>query len=607
VVRGTASAQAGVAAVYYQIDTGEAQLASGTTKWAFTNDLLPGTHLIIAWCVDANSVSSAQARTILDAPKGFPSVTIKAPPPNAVLTEFPTNLTGTAQGCAGVAAVYFQVNNGLVQIAEGINAWTITLAADDLVPGTNTVGVWCQDNQGGQSSKLSRQYIHQVLVPLAVVTNGMGKVTPVLNGKLLAVGRNSTLTATPATGQVFSNWVGLSDSGGFTNTAPTLTFRMETNLVIQANFVTNPFIAAKGTYCGLFIEADGIKQESSGFFDLTLTDRGTYSARLTMGAAVYPFSGQFDLSGVTTQTVALVGQRFDQLSGGWFIGTRPVLHAYPVSLTTAGTLNLADSSDRLVGQVTRGTNGSLVDFVADLQANRPPAWNSANPCPYQGQYTLIVPGAADAAASPGGTGFGTVTVGVDGKLTFRGSLADNTTVSQTVRLSKEGLWPLYVPLYSGAGSILSWVSVSTNSSPFNLSGELSWIKPTNAIVVGVNYYPLGFTNLVPLEGSGYQPPGTHAVLDFTNGEVIFTGGNLSAPFTNQVVLGANNIVTNLSSNPLTLKINVSNGQFDGNFTAPGANKSTSFKGVVLQGQNFGAGFFLGTNQSGMVLFGPAGL
>src|SRR5262249_22716117 len=163
------------------------------------------------------------------------------------------------------------------------------------------------------------------------------------------------------------------------------------------------------------------------------------------GAAVFPFSGQFDLGGATTQTVALVGQRFDQLTGGWFIGTRPVLHAYPVSLTTGGTLNLTESSDQLLGEVTRGTNGSSVDFVAELQANRPPAWNSKNPCPYQGLYTLVVPGDPDPAASPGGAGFGTVTVGVDGKLTLRGSLADNIAINQTVHLSKDGLWPLYVP------------------------------------------------------------------------------------------------------------------------------------------------------------------
>jgi hypothetical protein len=497
------------------------------------------------------------------------------------------------------------VNDGLVQSAEGTSQWTITLAAHDLVPGTNTVEVWCQDNQGGQSAKISRKYIRQVLVPLTVVTNGMGKVTPVLNGKLLAVGRNSTLTATPTTGYVFSNWVGVSAAGSFTSVVPTLIFRMETNLVIQANFVTNPFIAAKGTYSGLFFQEEGVTQDSSGFVALTLTDRGSYSAQLRIGAAVYPFSGQFDVAGLATQTVALVGQRFDQLSGGWFIGTRPVLHAYPVSLTIGGALNLAETSDLFAGLVIRGTNGSLVDFVSELQANRPPPWNSANPSPYRGKYTLTIPGAPDPTLKPGGASYGIVTVATDGKVTLTGALADNTTVSQSVFLSKEGLWPLYVPLYSGAGSILSWVSVDTNTTPPNLSGTFSWIKPTFAIVSGVNYYPLGFTNLVALEGSGYQPPGSQAVLDFSAGEVIFTGGNLDAPLTNQVVLGANNIVTNLSSTPLTFKINVSNGQFDGNFTAPGATKSTSFKGVILQGQNFGAGFFLGTNQSGTVFFGPA--
>src|SRR5262249_49859546 len=149
-------------------------------------------------------------------PTALPSVTIKTPAANAVLSAFPTNLTGTAQSCAGVVAVYVQVNDGQVQIAEGTNQWTLALAADALAVGTNTVYVWCQDTQGGQSGVVFRQYFRQVLASLTVLTNGMGKVTPVLNGQLLAVGRNSTLTATPGTGQVLSNWVGVSDAGSFT-------------------------------------------------------------------------------------------------------------------------------------------------------------------------------------------------------------------------------------------------------------------------------------------------------------------------------------------------------------------------------------------------------
>lgn len=601
VIRGTASAQAGVREVRYQVDAGMNQLAGGTTQWAVTNDLTPGTHLVLAWCVDSNGLSSAQARVILDAPKVFPTVAIKGPPRNATLTAFPTNLTGSADACAGVAAVYFQINNGPVRTATGTNRWTAFLEADDLLPGTNTVCVWCVDTRGGESGQRCQKYFRQVLAPLMVLTNGPGKVTPDYNGQLLALGRGYTLTAMPAAGHLLSNWIRFSPSGTFTNTGAKLTFRMETNLVVNANFVTNPFIAAKGTYSGLFFEANGVRHDSSGFFDLTLTDRGSYSAKFRIGAAVYPFSGQFNLAGQTTQTVSLAGVlRFvtNQLGGGWFIGTRPVLRVYPVSLTAELALNLGQGSDQITGQVADGY------WAAQLQANRPPVYSSANPCPYRGQYTLIIPGSAFPSASPGGAGFGTVTVGSDGKLSLQGSLADNTPANQSVPLSKDGEWPLYVPLYSGAGSILSWVMLSTNTPPANLvSGNLSWIKPS---LPTAKYYPGGFTNLVPLEGSAYQPPGASRVLDFADGEVSFSGGNLSEPFTNPVVLGANNIVANLGSNPLSLKIKAANGLFDGRATAPNATASFPFKGVVLQRQNYGAGYFLGTNQSGLIFFGPAG-
>jgi hypothetical protein len=39
-------------------------------------------------------------------------------------------------------------------------------------------------------------------------------------------------------------------------------------------------------------------------------------------------------------------------------------------------------------------------------------------------------------------------------------------------------------------------------------------------------------------------------------------------------------------------------------TAPGTTRSVPFKGVLLQNQTNGSGYFLGTNQSGRVFFGP---
>jgi hypothetical protein len=45
--------------------------------------------------------------------------------------------------------------------------------------------------------------------------------------------------------------------------------------------------------------------------------------------------------------------------------------------------------------------------------------------------------------------------------------------------------------------------------------------------------------------------------------------------------------------------------FHGSVINPETGKPITVNGIVLQNQNFGAGFFLGTNQSGSVLLSPA--
>src|SRR5204863_7909029 len=111
-------------------------------------------------------------------------------------------------------------------------------------------------------------------------------------------------------------------------------------------------------------------------------------------------------------------------------------------------------------------------------------------------------------------------------------------------------------------------------------------------------------NGLAVAGSRYTAP-TNAdtrMIDLTNGVVWFQGGNLSAPFTNSVTLTSSNHVINNSANSLTMTLNTANGMFSGNVTVPEAARTNMFKGVVLQDAEAGFGYFLGTNQSGEVMF-----
>jgi hypothetical protein len=412
--------------------------------------------------------------------------------------------------------------------------------------------------------------------PLTIVIHGQGTVSPDLNGQALIVGNSYTITAAPAAGFAFSGW-----TGGLTASEARLTFTMQPNLVLEANFVVNPLESASGNYNGLFYVEDGVQHETSGAFTFRLIASGKYTGKLQLAGKRLPFSGQFGLDGKATNAVPRPG-------------------------TNALSMELTLDSEQVHGEVSDPVAG----WEAELMGDRAPVYTGTSTSPYAGNYTLLVTKedesdeAGLAASEPDleiGTGFGTLKVDAKGKAAFRVTLADGTAVAQTVPISKAGLWPLYVSLYGGKGSILSWVSLSTNPAPeASLYGELNWSKPAQT---AAKYYPDGFNAEMDIVGSIYHAPGTNRVLEIDMGIVSFEGGNLTEELENMVTLGANNKVTNLTTNrPLTLKIAVPTGLFSGTLKTDdgGVKKTLTFKGAILQRQNLGAGFFLGTDESGSV-------
>jgi hypothetical protein len=93
---------------------------------------------------------------------------------------------------------------------------------------------------------------------------------------------------------------------------------------------------------------------------------------------------------------------------------------------------------------------------------------------------LVIPGKDNDPSVPAGDGFGVVSVGTSGKIKFKGTLADGTKVSQSTSLSKDGLWPMYVSLYSGKGSLVSWQAFA-NQINSDLNGMLNWIKAADGL------------------------------------------------------------------------------------------------------------------------------
>jgi len=502
-----------------------------------------------------------------------PTVGISSPVVGVRTTNSTLVAQGTSSDDADVQAVEYRVENGIgggsYQLAAGTTNWSAQIT--DFAAGTNTIRVRARDTSGNLSAEATRTFTFVVVSPVTLSTNGSGRVIGATGDQLLEVAKAYKLIATPALRNLFVNW-----SGDLASTNPALTFLMQSNMTLQANFVTNPFVGLKGKFYDLFSETNDVRnQDRSGAFNLTLAEAGGFSASFQLGAKKLPVKGAFDWLG---QSV---------------LKLKPSLTE---TVTVALQLDVTNLNAWVTGTVSNG------DWTAPLLGYRAPVYPVGSTSPQAGKYTLVIPGSDDAASSPGGDGYGMVTLSPLGALKLAGKLADGTLLSQSIPASADGWWALYSALYASKGSLHGWM-LFTNQPDSDISGELSWIKPALATS---KYYPLGFTNASDAVGAFYAAPLTaNRVVNITSGTVEFLHGNLIQPITNNVLLTTNNKIINLSSNKLTMTFTLASGLFKGSVTDTNTSKSIPFTGALLQKLDTGYGHFLGTNQSGEVLLSPA--
>jgi cyclophilin family peptidyl-prolyl cis-trans isomerase len=498
-----------------------------------------------------------------------PKVTITAPTATADGSSGDLAIEATATDDVEVAIVRVYLNTNAPVELSGDGFWSVTL--NDVPPGTNTVVVEAIDTTGNHG-QASRTFFYSVRQPLMLGKVGEGILTGLgaTNGALLELGRGYTLIARPASGYLFAGW-----TGSVSQAAASLTFLMEPTTSLTAVFVTNLFPTIKGTYTGLFYDTNLVDQQSSGLLSLTLGDFGAYSAKLILNGRSHRFAGTFGPDGGETNFITRAGTN---------------------DLLVRMAVDLIGNTFELTGLLTNfhATATETNAWGAQLMADRA-FFTSANPTALAGHYTLLIPPDLLAAAGPSGDGFGAVTVSTSGRVSLRGSLADGTKVAQKAPLSKDNRWPLYLALHKGKGALVSWVTFDTNNLATDFSGRLNWFKQSQA---AAKYYPGGFTNESDIAGSRFLP--ATPMLDLTDATIAFSGGNLITDFANSVTLGVDNRVTNNSPNKLTLTLSKSSGLFTGTVTTPDGTRSIPYRGAVLQKQARGAGFFLGTNQSGRV-------
>jgi hypothetical protein len=439
-------------------------------------------------------------------------------------------------------------------VSSGFCAGTNTLdflVINAPISGANPSGLLVSDLSG--TAAFATASVTLIADPI----NGGG----VTGGGSFNVGSQAQISATANNGWTFTGW-----NDGNTQNPRTITVQAN-GAAYGADFI---FTGLNAQYAGLFYDPNGIAPQSSGAFKATLSAAGSFSASLASAGKTYSFTGRFSPTGTTSNTIVRHGQ---------------------TPLTVQLILD-SPTGDVLTGQI------STVAWSAEITAERTP-YSSANHAPQSGKYTLVIPGGANAAVSPGGDGYGAVNVSTSGSITVSGALGDGTTLSQSSTLTEQGSWPFYGSLYSGGGEIIGWLTFS-NAPLTDLGGSLTWIKPSQP---ASKLYRGGFTNLTQAVGSAYGFTNGHAILNFGSGEVLLSGGNLARQFTNAAGVTANGKIT--GTNHLSLSVNTASGLFSGSIVNPATKKAITLTGAVLEKQNVAAGYFVGTNQSGEVFLGPA--
>ena len=511
-----------------------------------------------------------------------PSLTITSPTANQRWSNNTITVTGTAKDNVQVSNVFYQFNGGSwTPATPGNAAWTNWTASPAPLESSNMFKAYAVDTSGNISLTNKVSFLYIPSAALTVQTNGLGGITPAVNGKSLAIGTNYTLTAAAGHNWLFSNWIGgTALPYSVLSTSSNYTFPMQSNLFLEANFVTNFFNAAQGAYCGLFAPANALREQTnSGSFAFNLLNTGTFSGHLYLGSNTVSLSGKFDVSGFVQTNSAVKGGK---------------------PLTTRLQLDVANQA--VSGSVSDGS------FVAPLDGDRNVFGPNHPATDYAGQYTWIIAGTNDAFFGPYGTSYGTLTVSNSGGLSLAGNLADGTTVSQSSAVSKDGRWPMYLPSSNPNESVFGWNYFSNQT--LMAPSLVSWINVTNKARAAL--YPPGFTNPGASLAASLYTATNKPLLDLAGAQVIVEGGGLPFAITNQIGWASNNTITaptNIPGNTNRLKLTITatgakTGLITGSFANPtNKNQTITINGVLLQNQTNAQGYFPGTNASGTFLLG----
>jgi hypothetical protein len=173
-----------------------------------------------------------------------PTLHITKPKAGESTTNQMFTVAGTATDSQGVSNVLYSLNKGAYTPANPTNSWKTWGAEVTLSVGTNIISAYAISSNNIYSVTDTVKMVYVVLMPLTVETNGKAFITP--NYKTpLEIGKKYKITAESHDGFSLLDWTGGTSLplSILTNKA-TLTFTMESNLVLKANMddTQKPFL-----------------------------------------------------------------------------------------------------------------------------------------------------------------------------------------------------------------------------------------------------------------------------------------------------------------------------------------------------------------------------
>jgi hypothetical protein len=333
------------------------------------------------------------------------------------------------------------------------------------------------------------------------------------------------------------------------------------SIQLLATFSASPYPALSGEYVGL-VSGTTPTFGTLGAIGLSLHKNGSFSGKLSLGAATYPLAGMLDDTGAYVQQI----KRAKLILG----------------LTLQA--DLSGSSNTITGVLTESSTDTDMLISAEKAAN-----GALNPALNIGKkYTLVFPHPAVSTA-PQGDGYGAVTVTADGAVRLVGKLGDGTPLSESGMLTTTGTWPFYA-LIDGKKGVVTGLLSFEETGTTDIDGTLVWLAPASS------GFPQGVQTTVEAIGSKFV---SDPLLGDTSANVAIGGGDIVAPAPFEIGLTAQGKLTQ-SEDGLTLTIDRASGLISGTFLdgSPSPDKRR-YSGALFQKTNSAYGVFSGSGgQSG---------